>query len=161
MHFLSPLPLLPFSLDPTLVRLPGSLVPAPLPKLFLSVINVIYIIQLGVQILIFIQFDPLVALDTADHSILETLCSFSFQNTTHSWICFLLPYWLLFLCPIFGSSSTSRPLNVGGSSGSILGPLASCLPSLPLGLTSNLMAINIILWLMAHKCIPPALGPLP
>ena len=75
MHLLSPLPLLPFSLDPTPVRLPHPLCPGLSSKAIpVIVIDDIHIAELIVQVSVFIQLDPSVALDTADHSLfLETL----------------------------------------------------------------------------------------
>ena len=154
MRLLSPFHLLPFSLDPTPVGLLCPLCLCPSSKAIpVIVIDDIQIAKLISQVSVFIQFDPSVTMDTANHSLfLKTLCSVSSHKTTQPWVCFLLPYWLLLLCPSFGSSSASWSLNVGGSL--VLFPLSTFSS---LGITSNFMAINTISWLMPHKCIPLAL----
>lgn len=85
MHSLSPLPLLPFSLDPTPVSLP-----CPSSKAIpVRVIDAIHIVKVIIQVSILTQLDPSVALDTADDSLfLETLCSLGFQDSTPSWVSF-------------------------------------------------------------------------
>lgn len=127
MRLLSPFHLLPFSLDPTPVGLLCPLCLCPSSKAIpVIVIDDIQIAKLISQVSVFIQFDPSVTMDTANHSLfLKTLCSVSSHKTTQPWVCFLLPYWLLLLCPSFGSSSASWSLNVGGSLVSVLGPLPS------------------------------------
>ena len=127
MCLLFPFCLLPFSLDPTPVGLLRLLCLCPSSKAIpVIVIDDIQIAKLISQVSVFIQFDPSATLDTASHSLfLKTLCSVSFHKTTQPWVCFLLPYWLLLLCPSFGSSSASWSLNVEGSLVSVLGPLPS------------------------------------
>ena len=88
MHSLSPLPLLPFSLDPTPVSLPCSSSKA----VAIRVTDAVYIVKVIVQVSILIQLDPSVALDAADDSLfLETFCSLGFQDTTPSWVSFYQP----------------------------------------------------------------------
>lgn len=55
----------------------------------------------------------------------KTLCSLASRTPHHpEFPATQRKHWPILLCP-FGFSSTSRPLNVGGSLDSVLGPLAS------------------------------------
>lgn len=136
------------SLDPTPVSLP-----CPSSKAVpVRVIDDVHTVKVIVQVSVLIQLDPSVALDIAN-DFLETLCSLGFQDITLPWVSSYQKetYWPLLLC-----SSTKWPLNVGGSSVSTFGPLASVsLPSLLWDLMTTISPPHS--WLRPQECMPPAL----